>query len=377
MRATRFRLLPPDSEAGWTPFAWLIYLPALFLWPVMVHASTAAWTETIIAGFVFLPLYFRGYWCVSTTERLWVIGGIAALGMLLSPMNAAAPVFTIYAASFAGVVRPTKRAAQIILVIVAAALVEAYVLQLPPYRWIWQCVFSIIVGFTNTHFATMRESNAKLIRAQAEIEHLAKVAERERIARDLHDLLGHTLSLITLKASLASRLADRDPARSIAEIRDVERISRDALTEVRAAVAGYRESGLAHQLASVASMLQAAGIELATDMAPVALSPAEENVLSLIVREAATKVVRHSHATRCEITLSQADGLRSLCIQDDGRGKRIADGNGITGMRERVASLGGTLSVESIPGTRVRVTLASARNSGDDPESPARLTIIA
>lgn len=374
---TRFRLLPPDSELGWTPFAWLVYFPALFIWPAMRHTSPAVWTATIFAGLVFLPLYFRGYWCRSRSEKLWIIGVLAALGMLLSPVNAGAPVLTIYAASFAGVVRPTRRAVQLILLLVAAALAEAYVLRLPPSLWLWQCVFSIIVGFTNTHFAEVRQNHSRLLRAQEEIEHLAKVAERERIARDLHDLLGHTLSLITLKAALASRLADRDPARAIAEIRDVERISRDALTEVRAAVAGYHEFGLAQQLASAASMLQAAGVGLGTALAPVTLSPAEETVLSLIVREAVTNVVRHARATRCEITLSEAEGVRALCIQDDGRGKSAPDGNGVAGMRERIASLGGTLSIESFPGTRVRVTLAAVQNATPVPVSRPRLTISA
>lgn len=377
MRATRFRLLPPDSEAGWTPFAWLIYFPALFVWPAMARVSTTVWIATTIAGVIFLPLYFRGYWCGSTREKLWIVGAMAALGILLSPVNVGAVVLTIYAASFAGVVRPTRRAAQLILLIVGAALAEAYLMQLPASLWIPQCVFSILVGFTNTHFATVREANSKLSRAREEIEHLAKVAERERIARDLHDLLGHTLSLITLKASLASRLADRDPARATAEIRDVERISRDALTEVRAAVAGYREFGLAHQLASATSMLEAAGIELATDMAPIALSPAEENVLSLIVREAVTNVVRYSRAQHCRVTLSEADGMRTLCIEDDGRGKDVSDGNGITGMRERMASLGGTLSVESFPGTRVRATLPVIANATAEPGTPVRLSISA
>ncbi|MDQ2890593.1 MAG: sensor histidine kinase [Gemmatimonadota bacterium] len=376
-RLTRLRLLPPDSDLGWTPFAWLIYFPALFMWPATGHTSTVVWIATICAGVIFLPLYFRGYWCRSSAEKLWIVAAIAGLGMLLLPVNAGAPVLTIYAASFAGVVRPTKRAAQLVALIVAAALVEAFVLRLPPWLWVWQCVVSIVVGFTNIHFATVRETNSQLRRAQEEIEHLAKVAERERIARDLHDLLGHTLSLITLKASLASRLADRDPARAIAEIRDVERISRDALTEVRAAVAGYREFGLAHQVASATSMLKAAGIELHTAMDPVDLTPAEETVFSLILREAVTNVVRHSHATHCDVTLSNAGGVRTMCIEDDGRGKSVPDGNGITGMRERVASLGGTLSVESFPGTRVRVTLAASQHVAATPESPARLTITA
>ncbi|HEY5087203.1 MAG TPA: sensor histidine kinase, partial [Gemmatimonadaceae bacterium] len=360
MRLSRFRILPPDPEIGWTPFAWLIYFPVLFMWPALGHAGAGVWIATIAGALVFLPLYFRGYWCNGWREKYWIIAAIATLGMLLTPINAGAPVLTVYASSFAGVVRPARRAAQLIALIIAAALLEAFLLHLPPEVWIWQVVISAVIGFTNSHFAKVRETNSKLRRAHEEIEHLAKLAERERIARDLHDLLGHTLSLITLKASLASRLADRDPARAAAEIRDVERISRDALTEVRAAIAGYRDTGLSNQVTSAESMLQAAGVDMYTNIEPVTLSPAEEAVLSLVLREAVTNIVRHAHAARCDITLSSVDGVRTLCIEDDGHGKNAPDGNGVTGMRERVKSLGGTLAIESSPGTRIRVTLAPA-----------------
>ncbi|MEO6865931.1 MAG: sensor histidine kinase [Gemmatimonadaceae bacterium] len=377
MRLSRFPILPPDPEIGWTPFAWLIYFPALFMWPAVEHAGPLVWAATIAGGVLFLPLYFRGYWCNGWKEKYWIIATIATLGMLLTPINPGAPVLTIYAASFAGVVRPARRAAQVIGLIVAAALLEALLFRLSPTIWIWQVFVSLVVGFSNSHFARVRETNAKLRRANEEIEHLAKVAERERIARDLHDLLGHTLSLITLKASLASRLADRDPARAAIEIRDVERISRDALTEVRAAVAGYRDAGFASQLSSAESMLQAAGVDMHATVEPVVLAPAEEAVLSLILREAITNVVRHAHATRCDITLSVVDDVRTLCIEDDGRGKNAPDGNGVTGMRERVTSLGGNISVESSPGTRIRVTLAPAEPVVIPADRPARLAIIA
>ena len=377
MRLSRLRIFPPDPEIGWSPLVWLIYLPGLFIWPLLTHASAAQWTVTIAATVVFLPLYFRGYWCVGWTEKYWIIAIIATLGMLLTPTNPGAPVFTVYAASFAGVIRPPRRAAQVVALLVAAALVEAFLLHIQSGVWIWQVAISIVVAFSTSHFAGVRAINAKLRRANEEIEHLAKLAERERIARDLHDLLGHTLSLITLKASLASRLADRDPARAAIEIRDVERISREALTEVRSAVAGYRDAGIVSQLSSVESMLEAASIDMHANVDPASLSPAEEAVLSLIIREAVTNIVRHSHAKRCDILLSSIDGVRTLTIEDDGRGKSAPDGNGIFGMRERVTALGGAITIDSVPGTRIRVTLSPAASLSTTGESPARLSIIA
>ncbi len=111
---TRWRLLPPDCELGWTPFAWLIYFPTLFLRPVIDHSSPAVWMATIVVSLIFLPLYFRGFWARGSAENLWIIAAIAVLAMLLEPFNSGAPVLTIYAASFAGAVRPTRRAAQLI-----------------------------------------------------------------------------------------------------------------------------------------------------------------------------------------------------------------------------------------------------------------------
>ena len=375
--SSRFRVLPRDPEIGWTPFAWLIYYPVLFMWPALSHASTGVWIATIAGGILFLPLYFRGFWCRGNREMYWIIASIGIIGLVLTPVNPGAPVLTVYAASFAGNLRPARRATQGILVVVATALIEAIVLHLPPWTWGSPVGTSAVVGFSNSHFARVRETHRRLRRANEEIGHLAKLAERERIARDLHDLLGHTLSLITLKASLASRLADRDPARAAIEIRDVERISRDALSEVRAAVAGYRDSGLASEISSAESMLKAGGMEMRANIEPVQLSPAEEAVLSLVLREAVTNVVRHANATRCDIALIGVNAVRTFSIYDDGIGKQAPDGNGVTGMRERVTSVGGHISVESVNGTRILVTLASIAPAQPDAAPGARLAVPA
>jgi two-component system sensor histidine kinase DesK len=124
-------------------------------------------------------------------------------------------------------------------------------------------------------------------------------------------------------------------------------------------------------------MLKAAGVDMSATIDVVQLSPAEEAVLGLILREAVTNVVRHAHATRCEVTLSCMDGVRALRIEDNGMGKRAPDGNGVTGMRERVRSLGGDIAVESFPGTRIRVSLAPVASTQAAPPAPAQLAIIA
>ena len=160
----------------------------------------------------------------------------------------------------------------------------------------------VLVGIGNHIGALAHCAGEKLRKADEEIEHLAKVAERERIARDLHDLLGHTLSLITLKAELARKLVDRDPQRAKQEMLDVEQTSRAALADVREAISGYRGEGLAAELVRARKTLETAGITVDCEFDQLPLTPAQETVLALALREAVTNVVRHAQAQRCKVS---------------------------------------------------------------------------
>ena len=185
----------------------------------------------------------------------------------------------------------------------------------------------------------------------------ASRSQHGRIARDLHDLLGHTLSLIILKSELASKLADRDIDRARSEIRDVERISRDALAQVRNAVGGYRSRGLQAEAESARETLSAANVTLDADLQSVTLQPSHEAVLALAIREGVTNIVRHARASRCTIRLRTTNGAIALTISDDGNGSASPFGNGLIGMRERVASLGGSLTRDGDRGTTLTITI--------------------
>jgi len=184
--------------------------------------------------------------------------------------------------------------------------------------------------------------------SQDEIRRLATLAERERIGRDLHYLLGHTLSLVTLKSELARKLALADPPRAQREMEEVERVSRHALAEVRAAVTGMRRSDLAAELSSARLMLEASNIALDAEV-PVSLElpPEIEASLALVLREAVTNIHRHARATTAHVAFSREAERFHMRISDNGRGGLAAHGNGISGMRERVRALGGTLSIAS------------------------------
>ena len=350
------RLLPKDPELGWTPYAWLIYLVPFLVTPLLKRASTLEWALTLAGAAVFLTLYFLGFW-LWNWRILWCAGGILLLGVLFSPFNWGACAFFIYAAAFVAHTGTPRLSWALIGIILAVLGLETWLANLSPYVWIPAAVFSLLIGGINVHQSEVRRTNAKLRVAQEEIERLAQTAERERIARDLHDLLGHTLSMITLKSELAGKLIDRDPDRAGREIREVERISREALREVRSAIAGYRSEGLRAELARARLALESAGVKLKYFTQPVELEPARETVLALALREAVTNVIRHARASTCRISLETVDEEVRLEVRDDGRGGQTPEGIGLSSMRERVEGLGGRLERRTDGGTSLLVVL--------------------
>ncbi len=206
----------------------------------------------------------------------------------------------------------------------------------------------VIVGLAMVAFFGVMRTNEALEDARAEVARLAAEGERTRIARDLHDLLGHSLTTITVKSALAHRLAERDPARAAVEIAEVEELARRTLTDVRAAVAGYREVTLANELAAAREVLRAAGISAVIPGAVDSVSQECGQLFAWVVREAVTNVVRHSRARRCEIRISAG----SVEILDDGIGGSAVtprQGNGLIGLAERVQDAGALLQVGARP----------------------------
>jgi two-component system sensor histidine kinase DesK len=351
------RLLPKNKDIGWTPYAWLIYLASVpFYGYASGERSPAFWALTIVGMVVLLGLYFRGYW-LKGRKLLWIIAGITLLGIIYSPTNAGASVYFIYAAAFAAFTGELRLAMRILVVILLLIGAETWVFHLTPYFWVPGAVFSILVGAINIHYMQRHQDNKRLLMAQEEVEHLAKIAERERIARDLHDVLGHTLSVIVLKSELAAKLAEKDPVRAVQEIRDVERISRDALGQVRSTVRGYQSHGLLAEVEQARTALRAAGVQAQCDFDSPKLPAAQEGVLALALREAVTNVIRHAKATSCSLTLRQGNDSCQLQIKDDGCGDLAAEGAGLSGMRQRVESLGGKLVREVSSGTKLEITL--------------------
>jgi two-component system, NarL family, sensor histidine kinase DesK len=353
-----WRVLLKDKDHGWSPLLWVLYLGFFFIQPVLDHVSFKLWLLDGLGAGVFLVLYF-GLFFIENPLDLAHVGGMVLLGMLFMPINAGACTFFIFAAAMLPFCVESQTIAIAGLAgIGAIGAIEGLLLHVGSWALFYSAVFPLIIGAGNIFFAERNRMNRKLRKANEEIEHLAQVAERERIARDLHDVLGHTLSVITLKSELAGKLIDRDPQRAAKEIGEVEQISRQALSDVRSAIRGYRSQGLIAELAQAKSTLETAGLAVQCDAATTVKIPAmQESVLSLAVREAVTNVVRHAQARTCRMRLEQQNGSCRLEIQDDGRGTSNGEGNGLRGMRERVEMLGGTLLRETSAGTKITITL--------------------
>ncbi|MEU9155683.1 sensor histidine kinase [Streptomyces sp. NPDC048417] len=203
---------------------------------------------------------------------------------------------------------------------------------------------------------SLSEAVRELRAAREELARRAVEKERLRFSRDLHDLLGHTLSVIVVKSEAARRLAPRDMDATLSQISDIESVGRQALTEIREAVTGYREGSLATELDRARSVLSAASVEPVVRQTGTPLAPQTETLLGWVVREAVTNVVRHSDATRCEITVDSGAEQVRLTVTDDGTGANAAEprregvgGTGLKGLTERLAAAGGSLEAGPSP----------------------------
>ena len=365
-RALHRRLLPPRKRLGWMPYLWLFWLLSFFQKWFVVPLEPVEFGLSLCTVLLFLALYFNGYW--HTSRRLLAnIAGLLLIGVVWMPFNAGATTFFIYGSAFVGrAVRP-PRAYGYLAGIAFLILLESLLLDLPAVFLLFGAPVTALVGAATVHLAEAGRSDSALKLSQAEARRLAAVAERERIARDLHDLLGHTLSVIAIKAELAAKLAARGDGRAEQEIRDVETVSRGALRQVREAVAGFRRVDLDDELAGARLACEARGIRLAVDRATIDLPPDPEAVLALCLREAITNVVRHSDARHCRVGLAREGPRVRLTVADDGIGGVIQEGTGLSGMRERVERAGGEMGIDSARGVALTVRVpagAGPRGAG-------------
>jgi two-component system sensor histidine kinase DesK len=346
---------------------WLVFIGFWFIQPYMDHQPLRYWILLVLAVGLFVPFYLSAHFAPPKTRRFWVIA-MFILAMVYVPINQSSwGIYIFIAASLPEISESTNTVIGLLLLLCGAIVAQSWFFHLSAWTWSMGLGMSLLIGMNRLRMEQKHRADAKLRMAHEEIEQLAKTAERERIARDMHDVLGHSLSLIVLKSELAGRLLDSQPSRAALEIAEIETAARQALAEVRKTLTGYRSEGFASELNRAAQVLKTAGVRLKKPVKAPYLTPRHEATLSLVLREAVTNIVRHADASECSIEVFSEQDRTQLVIADDGRGDIRQEGNGLRGMRERVQELGGSLSLESSRGTRLHIELPQFRESNELP----------
>jgi two-component system sensor histidine kinase DesK len=342
---------------------WLFFLvdPLLEGW---AHRDEMSGIVGILATVAFAAAYMW-IWVRARADRAALVANpplafaLAYLGVLVGlavvmvlTLGESGLASTVYLAVSIVMVTPFRAAAPAVIGLALAVLALSAVED-------WGSQAGLVFGILAASVAifgmrTLMSRNIELLKAEQENASLAVENERTRFARDLHDILGHSLTVITVKAELAQRMLDVDPERTRAELADLERLSRDALADVRRAVEGYRELTLPGELARARNALVAAEIDAhlpnSADEVPTEL----RELFAWTVREGVTNVIRHSGARRCEVRLTAS----SAEVVDDGAGSvpSPAPGSGLAGLRERAAAVGATVVTRHLsPGFSLQV----------------------
>lgn len=317
----------------------------------------------VYAGFLALPPLL---WWEGERTRMLAIAGYFALTLLLIPSLGEITCWTwVYVACVIGMVvaRPVLSTA-LIVALGAVQLVVFFLTGSFEDYWFIALV-TVSIGIMMSAFARQIDALRKLRSAQGEIARLAVIEERSRFSRDMHDVLGHSLTVVTVKSELARRLVPVDPARAEAELADIERLTRSALADLRAAVAGYREMSISTELAAAQASLAAADITAHLPRNGEEVAPDLRELFGWVLREGVTNVIRHSGSRNCWVTV----GSDALAIEDDGLGPApvgsvpaaAVRGSGLAGLAERARTSGAT--VEIAAGTRGGTLLTVRRTA--------------
>jgi two-component system, NarL family, sensor histidine kinase DesK len=355
----RGKLYPDEPELNDMPVLLLIYLVFLSMpWVVGGQASVAM---TLLSVALFLPLYFMQWW----HKRLsLIVLGMWLIWFFLSKYNWGMNTYIIYACAVAGLMPSTRHAvASVALMLIGMCLVLKTI-NAPLEAFLMPTLMSVIVFLGSRAQRESMRAQAFLRLSQQEISKLAERNERERIAREVHDLLGHSLTLISLKADLALKLIDKDLDAAKSELRQINDTARESLGEVRQAVHGMRSAQISVEIAKSKLACEVADLDLLVDIPPdLALVRSNENVLAAVIREAINNTIRHAKATQVSVTIQDSADATKLLVADNGKSRDFREGSGLCGMRERVQAIGGKIEFSAALGFTVRVEIPQANSS--------------
>lgn len=350
-----------DTRRGKSPWAiHLLWSFWIFITPLLDgEGYTLHWLAFTLATYpIFVLLYLKAQ-LVSCRYIHFYAFAVASLCLLTLRWYPSGLSYLIFSCTMLTKWRASYRSRIGLLLLTNALYIGvAWWIGYPSTMLISMPVMTIIICTVIFVEIKNRERDAALRLSQEEVRRLAATAERERIGRDLHDLLGHTLSLITLKLELSRKLFDRDSAAARRELEEAERVARHALAEVRAAVTGIRSTDLAAELASARLLLESSAVQLDYGALPDALPQDVERTLALIIREAMTNIHRHAAATEASVRFTRTEEKLDMQISDNGKGGLVIHGNGMSGMCERMRAIGGSLQIESPPRRGTRLTIS-------------------
>lgn len=341
------RLLPRTERYRYSPYVWLIYLFFFFVSFFANVRPPLDYALMIVGIAAFLYLYFNIYWVNQARVKFNIIG-IIAIGTGLTFLSQGASVLFVYAGAFCCMLGSPSKAIKAIVLIILYVILLSVVFKLSPYFYLPGIVFTSFIGGINIYQHEIDKKNKALELSQQEVQQLAQTAERERIARDLHDLIGHTFSVLTLKADLAGKLIDRDPDKAKQEIKELENLSRNALSQVREVVSGFRSADLKAELAATKYLLHSNDIDFDYSLSQLAINESLNKELAVIVKELTTNVLKHANATKVTAAIEQGEKGLSLSFYDNGKGLRQSDnkGFGLQGIRERLQQWQGELTIK-------------------------------
>ncbi|MDH5824713.1 sensor histidine kinase [Luteimonas sp. RD2P54] len=350
------------GKSPWIDAVHVLWSAWIFITPAFApYGYDLRWLLLTLTSYpMFLLLYARVLLAPARSAHRYALA-MVVMSLALLPWYPASLSYFVFGCVLLQPQRMRALLAYLGMVLALNAILIGWALWLG-YPWrmlLWMPLVTGIVGVI-IHVERIGQRKDRALKlSHDEVRRLAATAERERIGRDLHDLLGHTLSMVALKSDLAARLVARDPDAARAEIEQVARGARDALAQVRRAVSGIRAAGIAAELASARLLLETDGVafgyRLDGDAGGATLPHGVETALALTVREAVTNIQRHARASHAEVRLALEDGEAVLHIVDDGRGGAIVPGNGLAGMRERLEAEHGRLRIEAAPGGGTRI----------------------
>jgi len=357
-------MYPLLKNARWTWTVLACGLPSLWYWsePIIRPPDLSLWIAHGVIFAVFTAALYLGYRLADRYPSS-VIVALVALAFIATPINPNAVIFIIYAAGFVGAFRQVGISALVAVVLLMATAAQAWLLGAGTAYWTAMALFVVSVASYSIFSATHLRHDSVLRLKQEELERLAQLAERERIARDLHDSVGHSLSLIAVKLHLAEKLISDRPDDARSEIQQLREVVRSSLREVRDLVHDYSHQGFQNVIENGRLGLQAAGIEPDFDFEQVDLASETDQALGFVVREALTNVIRHSEATHCRLRLQRQAGRVVLRVEDDGVGELDRTGFGVRSIHERIAALGGQVEFTRGQGLKLKVSIPCAEPS--------------